>query len=155
MRCLCLRRTACSGTRRARRKVKPSRFKQHFTTSQTICLSFFEVRLHYGLVVMRRILQQVEQFDFESRVNFAVATGFWRIGQTVQAMLLPNVESAAHSFRMHVTQRSELFQNKVLGGKQGGLCSQPMNHTNALVPETPARRLKEQKHTLCTDFTRK
>jgi len=37
-----------------------------------VCL-FFEVRLHHSLQVRRRILQQIEQFCFEFRINFAAA----------------------------------------------------------------------------------
>ena len=87
------------------------------------------MRVHHGLEVGRRILQQVQQFGFEGSVNFATTARLGGIGQPVKALLLPSVEPTVHCFRMHLTQGGKLFERKAFGRKQDGLCllPQPMN----------------------------
>ena len=77
------------------------------------------------------MVQQIEQFGFECGINFAAAPRLGRIGQPVEATLLPLVEPAAHGFGMHLVQQGELFQAKTFGRKQNRLCSlpQPMDGT--------------------------
>ena len=92
-------------------------------------MSFFEVRLHYGLQIGRRILAQVQQFGFQGNVDFSAVTRPGGIGKSVEAALLPGIEPAADGLRMHITQGGQLFKGKAFGGKQDGLCPlpQPMN----------------------------
>ena len=86
------------------------------------------------------MLQQVQQFGFESRVNFAAATGLGRVGQTVEAMLLPGIKPAAYGFRMHVAQRGELFQREAFGGQENGLRPLPQTMGRAITMSVFQRR---------------
>ena len=76
-------------------------------------------------------MQQVEQFGFQSSVNFATSARLRRIGKSVEAPLLPLVEPAADGFRVYVAQNGELFERETFVGKQNRLrpLTQPVDGT--------------------------
>ncbi len=79
--------------------------------------------LHNRFQVRGWVLQQVEQFCFKFRIDFAATSWLRGVGKAVYAMRLPLIKPTAHSLGMHFVYCGQLFQRRAFGRQKNGLRS--------------------------------